>query len=153
MKWNEMKWNEMKMKLNLMKWKKIKVKLCYANWIYVQFSWVEVPPAPIDSIRQEVDDSGRLSMSRLSFVRDSRTVETCQWCPAGCDSGLGIQHGRQGLSLCGRLCACTREILGRCRVVISVRKRGYEGPRGNDVMTTCLVSVSVWRENKKNKIR
>ena len=54
----------------------------------------------------------------MPIVRGSRAVEACQWLPRAesMHGGSRRQHGCQWPWFCGRLCACTREVLGRRRV-------------------------------------
>ena len=77
-------------------------------------------------------------------------VEACQWFlrSVSVHGGLRIQRGGQWTSLCGWLCACTREVLGCCRVADFVRVRGvrreHKGKR-------CVWHQIVLGENYGNK--
>ena len=107
------------------------------------------PTRPLDDpTRRGGRHRACVSMPGMPFVRGSRGVEACEWFPRPLSvrSGLRIQHGCHWPSLRGRLCACTREVLGRCRVAVLMRvcevRREH---KGNDVMAVCFNLVSAWR--------
>ena len=71
-----------------------------------------------DPMGQQVD-VGRAPL----HAKNAFSVTACVWFPRAMSvhSGLRIQQRGRWPSLCERLCACTREVLGCCRVTVFSR--------------------------------